>query len=283
LFSQKLRRLKWRLGRKLYTSARGDIANEINFNGEQMVQREILRRAVKGSGPCIVLDVGANLGHWTRSCLEIAVEENLALERLNIRSFEPVPTTRAVLKENLKDEVETGHVTIYDFALSDVNDHATMTINGRTSGSNSLERDPNDAITQTYEIDVEIRRLDDFAQDAKLEHLHLVKCDTEGHDAKVVMGAKKLFKASKIDLFQFEYNHRWVYSRHFLKDMFDFVKELNGTYKIARLSPKRLEVFEDWQPEMERFFEANYALVRTDILSDISHYLGTYDVSNTYG
>jgi hypothetical protein len=114
-----------------------------------------------------------------------------------------------------------------------------------------------------------------------VEVIHYFKSDTEGHDFEVIMGARELLTNGKIWVLQFEYNHRWVYSRHFLKDIFDFAKELR-MYHIGKLTPDGVEIYKEWHPELERFFEGNYALIKEDVLSLFTNRRVIIDGNNTY-
>ena len=68
-----------------------------------------------------------------------------------------------------------------------------------------------------------------------IKHFGLVEIDTEGHDLRVIEGAKGLLTAGGIDVIQFEYNHRWIASRCFLRDVFQLMTPLE--YRIGRVTP----------------------------------------------
>jgi hypothetical protein len=76
---------------------------------------------------------------------------------------------------------------------------------------------------------------------------------------EVIAGALPLLVEERISVLQFEYNHRWIQARHFLRDAFQAVEGL--PYRVAKLQGDRLLVFESWHHELEKFFEGNYALV----------------------
>ena len=96
---------------------------------------------------------------------------------------------------------------------------------------------------------------------------------------EVIIGALPLLKHGKIAVLQFEYNHRWIFSRHFLKDVFDAVEGL--PYKVGKICPNHIEIYEKWYPENERFFEANYVLLRNDSIAWFDTRLCRLDVNNT--
>ena len=96
----------------------------------------------------------------------------------------------------------------------------------------------------------------------------------------MLRGARELLREQRIDVLQFEYNHRWVHARAFLKDVFDLVADL--PYEVARITPDGLETLPGWHFELERFFEANYLLVRRPALDWFPCRRGGFDASNAY-
>ncbi len=112
-----------------------------------------------------------------------------------------------------------------------------------------------------------------------LDVIHLLKSDTEGHDMEVITGALPLLKEGRIAVHQFEYNHRWIFSKHFLKDVFDAAEGL--PYHIGKICPNDIEVYDKWYPEHERFFEANYVLLRRDAVSWFNTTECRLDINNT--
>jgi len=273
------RRFVWRLGRSLYRQARGESNNDMSSNGESALQRCVLAGASRAPDrPLTVLDIGANLGEWTRFFLEKLDGERLDSTRAF--AFEPAPEIFAKLRENVAG-MKNGRVTrVMQLALSDESGEARMAVMQGLAGTNSLEFDEHIADEVREVVSVRRTTLSDFCRKEEIGHIHLVKIDTEGHDLHVLKGAADLLEAGRIDVVQFEYNHRWVYARSFLKDIFDLVERL--PYRVARIRSEHLEAYEGWHPEMERFFEANYALVREPALAWFSVQHGRFDASNTY-
>ena len=61
------RAMMWRLGRWLYYGARRDLSAPLDTNGEYAIQQRMaLYLASRGDPAPVVLDVGANLGAWSR-------------------------------------------------------------------------------------------------------------------------------------------------------------------------------------------------------------------------
>jgi hypothetical protein len=107
-----------------------------------------------------------------------------------------------------------------------------------------------------------------------------VKSDVEGFDPSVLRGAASLLAAGRIGLFQFEYNHCWISTRSFLRDVFEFVEP--HPYQVCKVVSSGIDAYESWHPELETFFETNYVLVRDDLLDVFEVRRGKFSASNTY-
>lgn len=255
--------LAWRLGRALYLSARGDVPNDMSTNGERMVQRCVLaglrNRAESGRG-LVVFDVGANVGDWSRCLLE-EMRDPEERSRLSLHLFEPVPDTFGRLSDRLAKAGEGASLRLHPLALSSGEGKGEIFVRG-IAGSNSLHPDtePGDATP----VPIARTTADRFCAEHAIDRIHLMKIDTEGHDMEVISGAMPLLRAGAIRVVQFEYNHRWVFSRHYLKDVFDAVEGL--PYRIGKVQADHVALFSGWHPELERFFEANYLLVHESAL-----------------
>lgn len=274
--SRRARRFAWRAGRWLYCYARGEVANQMAGNGEAYVQMCVLRACETRGGPLTVFDIGANAGEWTRMLVDQAREDRA--DKLEVFAFEPVPSTFARLEKNVAGMGKA--VRIFPLALSDDVGADRMAVYTETGGTSTLEFDAEMEAQALDVVDMEKTTLSGFCAERDIAHIHLVKCDTEGHDLHVIKGALDLLQAGRIDVFQFEYNHRWIYARAFMKDVFDLVAKL--PYRVARLCPAHIEVYEAWHPEIERYFEGNYLIVRKPALCWFDTRFGAFDVSNTY-
>ncbi|MGJ0507142.1 MAG: FkbM family methyltransferase [Methylocystis sp.] len=276
-----MRRISWRLGRKVYAKARGEpLSAQISSNGEASLQQRVLA-AIPPSTPMQVLDVGANRGEWTLSLLRQASPARLADGGIQVDAFEPVPMTADRFERELRTAPEGARVRLHRYGLSDTPGCADMALTSITGGTNTLHFDPRAGQPSEGWCKVRLETLTRFCEETGIKHVHFVKCDAEGHDMKVIAGARPLLEAGRIDVLQFEYNHRWVHGRAFLKDAFDLISGL--PYRLAKVrSHGRIDIYESWHPELERYFEANYLLVREPALSWFDGYCGSFDESNSY-
>lgn len=249
----------YRLGRRLYMQVRGDLPNDIYINGERMIQDRVINALIDmGSKNIIIFDVGANVGDWS-SCIIELLRTIKNKKIIDLYLFEPVPTTLNILKNNLGD---ADWLHYESFALSSANNVGQMYICGDSAGTNSMY--PLETGNHLTKIIVPKITVTEFCKERSIDHVDLLKCDTEGHDMDVFEGTLPMLRDGRISVMQFEYNHLWIFSRHFLKDIFDAT--VNIPYSLGKVFPDHVELYDRWCPEHDRFFEANYVLIRNDLL-----------------
>lgn len=267
------KRAAWRLGRKLYMQARGDVDNDMAHNGERHLIQCVARahKQTHGDRPFHVWDVGANLGNWSQYALDAARETSC---QIIIDAFEPAPDTFEHLKERF---AANPSVKLHKAALSGEAGLGKMNIAGSKAGTNALVRADH---SEANLIDVVMKTGDGFASDNGLEYVDFVKIDAEGHDLGIISGMSLLLADGRVGIVQFEYNHLWLFTGASLARIFDLIKD--WPYDLARVTAEGIDIFPSWNPEMDRFFECNYALVKRPASPSIPFKTGTWDVSNVY-
>lgn len=270
------RRFFWRLGRRVYMMARHDFHNRLATNGEIRLQYEVLTVLRDRSVDPVIFDVGANIGDWTLALVAQARNTDRA-GALAVHAFEPFPPTFQTLSKRLREYTDEGTVRCNELALSSEDGEGTML--GRPGLETSSFHGGGDS--SPYDrVSVRRQKADTYCGENGIPEVHFLKCDAEGHDFEVIRGAASLLENGNVWFLQFEYNNRWVYSRHYLKDVFDVVA---GTrYKVAKVTPSGLELYERWHPELERFFEGNYALIRDDLVALVTTRSVSVDSAATF-
>ena len=241
-----VRRLLWRIGRKLYTYARGEGPNDPRTNGEYW----LLQRVLEGSTDArVLLDIGANRGNWTAEALRLGPPGDL-----HVHAFEPSLATRSVLTARF---AESTAVSVQAFALSDILGEATFYTREDGAGTNSLSptSGPNAEATR-------VTTIDEFLCRSGIKSVAMAKIDTEGFDFLVLRGAQKALQGGRMEIVQFEYNWRWLLNHACLRDVFEFIAD--KTYRLGKLVGTGLQLHDRWHAELDRFFETNYVLIRTD-------------------
>lgn len=246
-----------RLGKFLCNEARLDRVNDFASNGEKQVQT-CLARLAWNKRNCVILDVGANIGEWTRH-LASSFDNDV---KYKIYAFEPCKGTFNTLSGNVKQWRLEERVTPCNLALSSKSGEVRFYSLGDNVGTNSLyqHRDGEPAVET-----VRCCTLDQWCAENNVSEILFLKIDTEGNDMEVLYGAKKLLEAGKIDMIQFEYNARWILARRFLIDAFDFLAPFG--YNIGKITWRGVEFYQKWHVDLESFVEGNYLVVKPECLS----------------
>jgi FkbM family methyltransferase len=245
-----VRSIIWRLGRKLYCWARREVSKKPILNGEYWLLEQIITTTF-ASKP-VFIDIGSYIGEWS-SYAETLITMNRSKSSGNVYAFEPSTDSYSFLSERFKlSEV----VSVEKLALSDKSGKKDFFIYGKMVGINSLS----ETVDAVSVEEVYTERLDDFLVRRQIDQVVFIKSDTEGHDLNVILGAANMFEQERVEVWQFEYNHRWITERRFLKDVFEFITD--KPYRLGRLYGDGIEIYDKWHPELERFFEANYVLIK---------------------
>lgn len=225
-----------------------DMPNDMRTNGEALLQRWLID--LSPPGRIGVVDVGANVGRWSASMIEVAGRAG-RLGDLDLHAFEPSSYTFAHLSRAIGDRP----VTLSRTALCERSGSAILHVIAPGAGINSLHEQPEARAGSTTEM-VATSTLDEYARSVGLSSIGLLKIDTEGSDLAVLRGAGQLLAEKRIAIAQFEYNHRWVYARSYLRDVFDFLVPLG--YRLGKITPRGIEFYPRWDTDLETFVEGNY-------------------------
>lgn len=138
---------------------------------------------LRGLGIRTVLDVGANTGQFVRRVRRL-------LPEAAIHAFEPLPTAYASLARlAARDPLVTAHA----FALGESDAEADMQVNVYSPSSSLLRMNETAAREFPYIaakgfLKINVRSLDRFAQERRLEGPIFVKLDVQGFEDRVVRG-----------------------------------------------------------------------------------------------
>jgi FkbM family methyltransferase len=226
-------------------------------------------RVVPAGVTVVALDVGANVGDWTHHLLRAAERPVV------VHALEPFPATFAILEQRMRAEIDEGAVHCHHMGISDRTETRVM-FGTAGAGTSSLYGEA----PSTDGTPVELSSLDEFVDRHGISDVHFVKCDLEGHDLAALAGADRLLASGQIWMLQFEYNHRWVFAHSFLYDAFAIARR--HSYGLAKVTPLGPELYEEWHPELERMFEANYVLIRRDLIAPMRCRTMRPDGANTF-
>jgi FkbM family methyltransferase len=221
-------------GMGIFNTADDRLSGETNF------LHKLLQRVEQP----LVLDVGANVGIYASMIKSLAPDAT-------IYAFEPHPQTFKRLYAaarhygytaiNMGCDSAAGTRTLYDYAVSD-----------KGSTHASFHKDALQVLHQqpVSSWEVQITTLDHFITMRALTKVHLLKIDTEGHELRVLEGAKQAIASDSIEVIQFEFNQMNVASRVFFRDFYDLLPD----YSFYRLLPDELAPLGPYQPVTHEIF-----------------------------
>lgn len=147
-------------------------------------------RKLTRSNPCIVMDVGANIGQSVNTYKEL-------LPHCEIHSFEPGPATFEVLKKNVSSH---SNVHVNNLAVGSLSGKKTFLENSYPNMSSFLRPDEYCWGEIVAENEVEVTTLDRYCEEKGIQHVSLLKTDTQGYEFEVLKGAAELLRSNRIEM-----------------------------------------------------------------------------------
>jgi hypothetical protein len=221
--------------------------NRIIFSSRQTIEnteidnlRKVLQK--KSNTEICIFDVGGNFGEYSKICVSLCKKYNI-----HYRIFIFEPQTSCVSKLNQIFENDQN-VKIVPFALSDKVGECNLY--KEEDGSSLASIYKRQIFSSVAKEVVKATTIDFFVEKNKINNIHLLKIDTEGHEFKVLKGAKKSFQF--IENIQFEYGGTYLDAGNTLKQVFQL---LSANYYIGKLNNESI----DFLPFLDNMEDYNYA------------------------
>jgi FkbM family methyltransferase len=168
----------------LYLKSQGGIANlYIRLNKLWFYQLNI----------DTVLDIGGNIGLFSKTM-------RMMLPNAQIYAFDPLPDCYAQMNKRMKDD---SHYKGFNCGLGENNETLLIERSSHAPsssflkmGDKHLEAFPFTA--KTEQVAVEVKKLDDLAQDIQLGQNILIKVDVQGFEDKVLRGGLETFSKARL-------------------------------------------------------------------------------------
>ena len=191
------------------------------------------------------IDVGAHKGEFLNYLSNIKdIQE--------IHAFEPQKEIFDVLNLNFG---KNKKIFLNNEGVSDINSTREMNLNSLTSTSTfstinksspwfklkNLVLNKKDSFQK--KIKIKTIRLDEYFKVKDINKIDLLKIDTEGHELKVLNGAKKIFETNKIKYLLIEIHSSNMYKDYRSSDIYSFLEEKN--FKLVKRFKFPFLKFED--------------------------------------
>lgn len=132
----------------------------------------------------VMLDVGANLGYYT------VIGSSLVGDTGKVFAFEPEPRNFNLLQENCVHN-KAENVVLHSFALSDRDGPGAIYLNQNNLGDHQIY----DSGEGREVVEIELRRGGHLLK-GLIEHVDLIKIDTQGAEFHVISGLLELIQDS---------------------------------------------------------------------------------------
>lgn len=247
-----LRQTLWRVGRKIYLLARGELSTEPKFDGEFNLLQIVIPNLT--SNKFIFFDIGANTGLWMDEVRRLSDDED---KNIDLYAIEPCSTAYHFLQT-----IYGGTAQCFHLAMGAESGITTLNIYGDRFGINSIYSFPNEDVIGKEEVAIET--FDRFCLSNGISDICYVKSDTEGNCLNVLRGANQAFLTGSIMFWQFEYNHRWLFSGSSMLALFKWISD--KPYFVGKFYRNKICIYSEWHFELDRFLESNFILIRKDCL-----------------
>jgi FkbM family methyltransferase len=217
-----LKILKINLLAKGYCTSWTPITNKSNnlFLGEIIFIKKLNNLNLK-----LCIDIGANTGEYSFEILKNT--------KLNCVAFEPLKECMLSL-ERLKTKF-SNRLKIYNIAISNIKSKRNLYYGANNYLLSSFEKKINHITkvknNNSKKIKCKTDTLDNLHKILKLKNVDLIKIDTEGHEKKVLLGAKKFLLLTNAKIIQIEFNWHHLFMKN---SIFEFSQILKN-YKVFQL------------------------------------------------
>ena len=205
----------------------------------------------------LCLDIGANIGNYSRFLLENS--------KTKVIAFEPLQGAFLALKKTqlqFNDRLE-----IFNFAIGNENTEKEIYFSNDKSEKASFNLDVNQLSfvknSNQFSQSVKIKKMDDLNILKDLQSIDLIKIDTEGYEMEVIKGGLNLINRVKPKFIQLEFNWHQLLNN---QTIYQFSKILKG-YKISQILPQGypLVASDPLRPESNIFHLSNFVFIREDL------------------
>jgi FkbM family methyltransferase len=188
-----------------------------------------------GELPKLAIDIGGNVGSWTKHLLDIAPDAKVIM-------FEPQSFCMQELQTIFRDKA----VTILNLGVSNTPGHRE--IYAPHAGSPLATTVFPDSAYGHVER-VTCVRLDEFLAPTYTDNelIDIIKLDTEGSEYQALLSAERILAMTKI--VQFEYGFNAVSHKVFFRDFYQYLSDLG--FEIFRATPLGLRRIKDYSYDEE--------------------------------
>ena len=231
-------------------------STEISTSGEQYFISTLARFYSSVPEKIIIFDVGANIGNYSKA-LKKSFTGNY-----HIFAFEPfsTPFEKLLLLKDEKMSPVTCGLSNKNEILNIHSSDEFSEIGGVYNRNYVFSDNPHDKIEACQFVTISA-----FCRKNKIDKIHFLKIDVEGHELAVIEGAGELIDHGNLDFIQFEFGSGNLFSK---TCVMDFHNLLNKKYRIFRLLKDGIMEMEKYSADYEMFILNNFICIKRELADD---------------
>lgn len=248
---QKIYQLLFRLS---LTGMNYSNGGDFKASGELNVLNYI-KEKLKGKKDLVLFDVGANVGNYSKVLSQVFSGKAV------IHSFEPSKKTFERLVQTTGD---ISSIKANNIGLGETVSTSLLYTDNEASGLASVYQRKlgHHGVSLGQSEEVAISTIDHYCSENKIQRIHFLKMDIEGHELSALKGAAKMLANNNIDFIQFEFGGCNIDSRTYFKDYFFL---LQANYRIFRILKNGLYEIKQYDESLEIFNTINFLAERKNL------------------
>jgi FkbM family methyltransferase len=225
-----------------------------NYESERVSgEKFFLTKILPKLNPAVCVDVGANVGDYSRGLLEYTSGKVYAFEPVRL-AYEALSKLKGSYPDRLTIErqgvgAEKGRLPVF------YNENATA----HSSFSQEVQEIP--YVNSTASEEVDVISLDTYF--GKIDcPVDFVKIDTEGFEYEVLLGAREVLRWRRPKAVQIEFNWHQLFKGN---SIYSISKLLDG-YRVYQLLPDLLMERDPKDPFSNFYAFSNFVFLRSDLV-----------------
>jgi FkbM family methyltransferase len=220
----------------------------------------LFEQVVRHFEPKVMLDVGANVGSYSRKLLSHFPEAK-------VYAFEPLAKTYATLSR-LTDEHGDRFVPVnVGVGASPGSLELHYEEDASSHASFAAEASEVPYVRNTQKALIDVVTLDGFVAERLVgETVDFVKIDTEGFEFEVLQGARNLVSRHRPAAVHIEFNWHHMFRGH----SFQMLASMLPGYEVFQFVPGGLARRDPKEPLSNLFMFSNFAFLRADLLPELA-------------
>jgi len=227
--------------------------DDVYFSGERYVIEKMKRL---NKSPFLIFDVGSHQGEYLEVVLSV-----MGNDGFSVHCFEPSKHLFPALKEKAGND---SRVVLNNIGLGKKTAQMDLYYSSEDgSGSLTKRKLEHIGVTNWQSERVSIKTLDEYCSENKIDFIHLLKADIEGHKMDLFTGASRMIGRKAVKMITFEFGGCNIDTKTYFQDYFYFFRDMK--MDIYRITPSGylfpLPVYREID---EQFRTTNFVAISND-------------------